>query len=205
MSIISITRNDVIKTLVAYSRCQRTDEQGFRPETLISILNSHDEFFTFHISQPQTGRNGGASRDRTDDLRLAKPALSQLSYGPVRKARGVKAFRHRDGLPTEARRQSSSPPSPRLRRTTYSRISERRLVGLGRLELPTSRLSSARSNQLSYRPGRPAACRQCLRLNSSYERDTKTALCRSSICQSSVGTDGMALLQEVPKLLQERP
>jgi hypothetical protein len=26
------------------------------------------------------------------------------------------------------------------------------MVGLGRLELPTSRLSSARSNQLSYRP-----------------------------------------------------
>nr|ADI17564.1 hypothetical protein [uncultured alpha proteobacterium HF0130_06E21] len=26
-------------------------------------------------------------------------------------------------------------------------------MGLGRLELPTSRLSSARSNQLSYRPG----------------------------------------------------
>jgi hypothetical protein len=25
---------------------------------------------------------GGAERDRTDDLRLAKPALSQLSYGP---------------------------------------------------------------------------------------------------------------------------
>ena len=27
--------------------------------------------------------NGGASRDRTDDLKLAKLALSQLSYGPV--------------------------------------------------------------------------------------------------------------------------
>src|SRR5215207_4372146 len=27
------------------------------------------------------------------------------------------------------------------------------MVGLGRLELPTSRLSSARSNQLSYKPG----------------------------------------------------
>ena len=26
--------------------------------------------------------NGGADRDRTDDLRLAKPALSQLSYSP---------------------------------------------------------------------------------------------------------------------------
>jgi hypothetical protein len=28
-------------------------------------------------------RIGGADRDRTDDLRLAKPALSQLSYSPV--------------------------------------------------------------------------------------------------------------------------
>jgi hypothetical protein len=27
---------------------------------------------------------GGARRDRTDDLLLAKQALSQLSYGPVR-------------------------------------------------------------------------------------------------------------------------
>jgi hypothetical protein len=27
---------------------------------------------------------GGARRDRTDDLKLAKLALSQLSYGPVR-------------------------------------------------------------------------------------------------------------------------
>jgi hypothetical protein len=30
--------------------------------------------------------------------------------------------------------------------------SEAGMVGLGRFELPTSRLSSARSNQLSYRP-----------------------------------------------------
>jgi hypothetical protein len=29
------------------------------------------------------GKNGGASRDRTDDLKLAKLALSQLSYGPI--------------------------------------------------------------------------------------------------------------------------
>ena len=54
---------------------------------------------------------GGANRDRTDDLLLAKQALSQLSYGP------------------------------------------NNLVGLGRVELPTSPLSGVRSNQLSYRPG----------------------------------------------------
>ena len=39
-----------------------------------------------------TPRSGGADRDRTDDLKLAKLALSQLSYGPVSSA----------GLPTEA-------------------------------------------------------------------------------------------------------
>jgi hypothetical protein len=83
--------------------------------------------------------SGGARRDRTDDLLLAKQALSQLSYGPNRKG----------------------PPSLKLRRATFTvrrlacqpkRLWPRRLVGLGRFELPTSRLSSARSNQLSYKP-----------------------------------------------------
>ena len=54
------------------------------------------------------------------------------------------------------------------------------MVGLGRLELPTSRLSSARSNQLSYKPN---ACS----LEADYdveagypeeERETKTAVSR---------------------------
>ncbi len=31
--------------------------------------------------------SGGARRDRTDDLMLAKHALSQLSYGPVTRRR----------------------------------------------------------------------------------------------------------------------
>ena len=60
--------------------------------------------------------SGGAERDRTADLMLAKHALSQLSYSPTLWA-----------------------PA-------------RVLVGLGRVELPTSPLSGVRSNQLSYRP-----------------------------------------------------
>ena len=63
--------------------------------------------------------NGGGGRNRTDDLMLAKHALSQLSYAPFAKA---------------------------------TKGAARKLVGQGRLELPTSRLSSARSNQLSYWP-----------------------------------------------------
>ena len=43
------------------------------------------------------------------------------------------------------------------------------MVGLGRLELPTSRLSGVRSNQLSYRPNTPIS-------QNINERDTKTAI-----------------------------
>ncbi len=83
---------------------------------------------------------GGADRDRTDDLRLAKPALSQLSYSPVE------------------------------------------LVGLGRFELPTSRLSGVRSNQLSYRPDLAPApraevgawWRRCTTLGLSKPNSTQT-------------------------------
>src|SRR5215469_11646544 len=76
--------------------------------------------------------SGGARRDRTDDLMLAKHALSQLSYGPVTRRRMLHVGR-RDASPSRENALDQ-------------------LVGLGRLELPTSRLSSARSNQLSYKP-----------------------------------------------------
>ena len=83
-------------------------------------------------------RIGGARRDRTDDLMLAKHALSQLSYGPSRGQRN--------------RRPRSEPPRLAPFRSPIPDIRPLSLVGLGRLELPTSRLSSARSNQLSYKP-----------------------------------------------------
>ena len=50
-------------------------------------------------------RPGGADRDRTDDLRLAKPALSQLSYSPtpsrgrLRTHATPRPFPERDGGP----------------------------------------------------------------------------------------------------------
>src|SRR5664279_2070209 len=65
-----------------------------------------------------------------------------------------------------------------------------KVVGLGRLELPTSRLSSARSNQLSYKHSTRGACsRATARADASHkrspwrvfvreERETKTAKSR---------------------------
>ena len=70
-----------------------------------------------------TNRFGGAERDRTADPLLAKQVLSQLSYSPI---------------------QVSIPD-----RFCHSIVG---MVGPGRLELPTSRLSGVRSNHLSYGP-----------------------------------------------------
>src|SRR5438132_229757 len=86
---------------------------------------------------------GGADRDRTDDIQLAKLALSQLSYGP-----GYSNGGHESRL-----RRSSCP-----RRVAGTCCRGPSVVGLGRFELPTPRLSSVCSNQLSYRPlPRPSA------------------------------------------------
>ena len=46
------------------------------------------------------------------------------------------------------------------RNLSETRTHSMKVVGLGRLELPTSRLSSARSNQLSYRPEVQASMRR---------------------------------------------
>ena len=86
----------------------------------------------------EAAKGGGADRDRTDDLMLAKHALSQLSYVPIRR--------------TENGIQESERYFRYLSSVFRILLRERRLVGLGRFELPTSRLSSARSNQLSYKP-----------------------------------------------------
>src|ERR1700688_2760344 len=87
--------------------------------------------------------SGGARRDRTDDLMLAKHALSQLSYGPIPEDECFCALAFAGAMAQQ----------PSFKRACRGEAAEqRRLVGLGRLELPTSRLSSARSNQLSYKP-----------------------------------------------------
>ena len=117
--------------------------------------------------------DGGARRDRTDDLMLAKHALSQLSYGPflvqevnvasaTARCACVAALRRaasqtgakRESLLGAKHRKADRPLRPPGRSAGWRLNHE--VVGLGRLELPTSRLSSARSNQLSYKPQTPS-------------------------------------------------
>ena len=113
---------------ISSSRCQitRTSKQPIGPFDMCEFIfcgraiqaRSAITSLAFQPRPSRSIKSGGARRDRTDDLLLAKQALSQLSYGPA----------------------------------THGTQQRREMVGLGRFELPTSRLSSARSNQLSYRP-----------------------------------------------------
>ena len=94
---------------------ERSGRGAFAGTTQPNLLFSRDVYSVFAVVSPG---NGGARRDRTDDILLAKQALSQLSYGPI----------------------------------TETKPASEELVGPGRLELPTSRLSGVRSNHLSYGP-----------------------------------------------------
>ncbi len=84
---------------------------------------------------------------------LAKHALYQLSYGPTTRRSGASWGRPLGGTTHKAIRhpkEGMSPEAPKVRRE---------MVGPGRFELPTSRLSGVRSNQLSYGPSNEAGSR----------------------------------------------
>ena len=73
--------------------CVSTDGAYAHGQTLFHNVKSTPTKFIGELVSPrerganppnQFPRIGGARRDRTDDLMLAKHALSQLSYGPFR-------------------------------------------------------------------------------------------------------------------------
>jgi hypothetical protein len=130
---------------VSSSRCQTRRRHAFsheahRPDPGASLRKPASRLQTdrLHLIPFGSARQfpGGARRDRTDDLMLAKHALSQLSYGPEGSEWGV-----------------ANGEWPSIRYSPFTIRFSPNLVGLGGLEPPTSRLSSARSNQLSYKPG----------------------------------------------------
>ena len=108
-----------------------------------TVISSNTD--TYWRLTPQSGvasanKDGGARRDRTDDLMLAKHALSQLSYGPKLDDDALRAG--------GASRECGAEPL----RGTQAKPATQKVVGLGGFEPPTSRLSGVRSNHLSYGP-----------------------------------------------------
>ena len=136
----------------------------FRIERDLGRRSLQTWFFRIHTrarlppSRPQglrLGQTGGASRDRTDDLMLAKQPLSQLSYGPILvKPQAPAGTSVPSGFRARGRGGRSALPNLTVREAGERTDRRVQMVGLGRLERPTSPLSGVRSNHLSYRPKR---------------------------------------------------
>ena len=89
---------NILATHLVTDEHKRTRHMGFLSQYLTRYLGTCEDLATFHYSvfkeqrarsgrgqlyiPPHTTNVGGAERARTANLRLAKPALSQLSYGP---------------------------------------------------------------------------------------------------------------------------
>src|SRR5579862_6073743 len=110
---------------------------GSRTDPFIHDVNLRSRSRPGILLFPLDREPGGARRDRTDDLMLAKHALYQLSYGPS--FAPARPELRRAGPPLSEAffpcgvagvGRASSSEAPRARRT---------MVGPGRLELPTSR------------------------------------------------------------------
>ncbi len=149
----------------ALSRCKRTavalcDERCFAAFAQCSRGASAPLPHVDMNATPRRSVGGGGDRNRTDDLLLAKQALSQLSYTPSVLS-GESRSKSRSGVSNRGSRSRRTDRSPLLHGCRSRGASAplprpaisappKRVVGQGGFEPPTSRLSSARSNQLSY-------------------------------------------------------
>src|SRR5579883_842100 len=86
---------------------------------------------------------------------ILKSFWSILCFGSYFSDMGLAPIEGENGLPYEAARFRSGPPSPRLRRHTSQSIlcsRKRSMVGVTGLEPVTPSMSRKYSNQLSYTP-----------------------------------------------------
>ena len=78
-------RRSQLGKIFSYQRSTDRDDRGHQ---LVCAGRGHQKVrranpcLEVELHSEERGQCGGAGRDRTDDLRLAKPALSQLSYSP---------------------------------------------------------------------------------------------------------------------------
>ena len=116
---------------------------------------------------PRHGRRQACRRTRPGDARVMSRTLFTMSNDRAGERHGTRSFPRRKPGPRRCARRWPPPPATPSVATLGSHVrpqrphpgpkTRERMVGLGRLERPTSRLSGVRSNQLSYRPAAPAA------------------------------------------------
>ena len=149
--------------LISSSQCQLSfNHPGLLPHGLNRgrkpNSSSHGkQNLTIRQSSPPAGRAAGAALS-SSEASLVKwwSQTGSNRRHPACKAGALPAELWPRQVPTAAgRRPDDGCPAHSRLGHVKSRLIATIMVGLGRFELPTSRLSSARSNQLSYRPGSP--------------------------------------------------
>ena len=139
------------------SRRQGIHQMPLRRLTRMTILTTHNGKYPSSILPPYElplWSITGKPKHRTDTRQQLVPRAFLPPH--ISETRRHAAITN----PLHSVKKPAARHTPEPRRKTIcltieiknKKISAQKMVGLGRLELPTSRLSSARSNQLSYRP-----------------------------------------------------
>jgi hypothetical protein len=118
-----------------------------RPERFIELVSRRDSFITQLVCS--TLRMHLSKNALINGLVTTRVSKTMWSWtGSNRRHPACKA----GALPTELQPHNRSGQVGRVTKGNSSEAMHRQRVGLGGLEPPTSRLSGARSSQLSYRP-----------------------------------------------------
>ena len=132
-----------VRNLAAAAQWAAAAKRCFADEGVLALLSSASDRVDQTIWWSQTGSN------RRPHACKARALPAELW------PRNQKTNASRSQLILRSPSQSATAQQPSFKKACRAEAAkQRRLVGLGRLELPTSRLSSARSNQLSYKPQR---------------------------------------------------
>ena len=132
-----------VRNLAAAAQWAAAAKRCFADEGVLALLLSASDRVDQTIWWSQTGSN------RRPHACKARALPAELW------PRNQKTNASRSQLILRSPSQSATAQQPSFKKACRAEAAkQRRLVGLGRLELPTSRLSSARSNQLSYKPQR---------------------------------------------------
>ncbi len=121
-------RSIIFQTSLPYSRCSITRRKMTTRRSPRHQPEGWD-FFPGSVDQ-RVRKDGGGGRDRTDDLRLAKPSLSQLSYAPGKHTMSFDGLAHHCGPTRDNRGEASARATARRalwRAKPRSRCDRRRL------------------------------------------------------------------------------
>ena len=133
------------------SRRQGIHQMPLRRLTRMTILTTHNGKYPSSITIARAPVSADNRQTKTSD-RHAPATLCRTLFCLLTSVRQTPRGDYKPSSLCQKTRSQAQTQAAAQNFLPYHQDQNPKMVGLGRLELPTSRLSSARSNQLSYRP-----------------------------------------------------